>query len=303
MKAFRALSVVLAAAAVALLVRTGWSGWTELRDSNTSIRYGWLAVSVAFAGAAMTWIAYTWRSVMRVCGCELPTSTTIGTYYLGEIGKYVPGAIWPVVGRGEIARRQRSIRGQDAPRGQIYESVILSLMYLFLAGLLVSVAGVIGSRFAGGWSLLLLLIAPLGVGALHPKIAGWGLGVVRRLTKGRITAPHVPPFFISIRMILRYTPAWVFIVASAWAAGRAIGLSLGVFTLIAATCLGWVSGFVFIPAPGGLGPREWVFTAVLGSQIRPGQAALFAVASRASFIVVDAVGALVGSAMLRRSGR
>ena len=303
MKAFRALSVVLAAAAVALLIRTGWTGWTELRESKTSIRFGWLAASVAFAGAAMTWIAYMWGSVMRVCGCVLPTSTTIGTYYLGEIGKYVPGAIWPVVGRGEIARQQLLARGDDTPRGQIYESVILSLMCLFLAGLVVSVVGVVGSRFAGGWSLLLLLIAPLGVGVLHPKIAGWGLGVVRRLTKGRITPPHVPPFIVSMRMILNYTPAWVFIVASAWASGRAIGLSLGLFTLIAATCLGWVAGFVFIPAPGGLGPREWVFTAVMGSQIRPGQAALFAVASRASFIVVDAFGALVGSAMLRRSGR
>ena len=301
MKGFRTLSVVLAAAAMALLVRTGWSGWKELRDSDTSIRFGWLALSVLFAGAAMTWIAFTWRNVMRVCGCELPTSTTIGTYYLGEIGKYVPGAIWPVVGRGEIARRQRIALGHETPRGQIYESVILSLMYLFLAGLFVSVVGVVGSGFAGGWSLMLLLIAPLGVGALHPPIAHWGLGLLRRLTKGRFTPPVVPAFFISIRMILLYTPAWVFVVASAWASGRAIGLDLGLYALIAATCLGWVAGFVFIPAPGGLGPREWVFTAMLGSQIRPGQAALFAVASRASFIVVDAFGALVGSWVLRRT--
>lgn len=299
MKRFRALSLVLGAVAIALLVRTGWRAWNELDDADVSIRVGWVVASIAFAGIAMTWIAYTWRQVMRLCGCELPASTTIGTYYLGEIGKYVPGGIWPVVGRGEIARRQRGALGHDTAREPIYQSVILSLMYLFLGGVLVAAVGVVGSGFAGGWSLLVLLVAPLGVAALHPTIANFGLGLLQHLTKGRFTRPAVPSFFVSIQMILMYAPAWVFIVASTWASGRAIGLSFATFPLIAATCLGWVAGFVFLPAPGGLGPREWVFAAVLGSQIRPGQAALFAVASRVTFIVVDALGALAGSVLLR----
>jgi glycosyltransferase 2 family protein len=70
--------------------------------------------------------------------------------------------------------------------------------------------------------------------------------------------------------------------------------------LVGATCLGWVAGFVFIPAPGGLGPRELVFTLLLGTNIRPGQAALFAVATRISFVVVDAAGAAAGALILRK---
>jgi glycosyltransferase 2 family protein len=295
----KSLSLVLGVTAVALLIRTGMAGWTELRNSDTSLQVGWLAASTALAAAAMTWIAGTWRQVMQLCGCELPTSTTVGAYYLGEIGKYVPGAIWPVVGRGELARQQRLARQQPAEREPIYESVLLSLAYLFLAGLVVAFVGITASGFKGGWPLLLLLILPAGLGALHPQIAKPVLAKATKLTHGKFKAPTLPEWSISAQMIVRYIPAWLFVVGSSWCASRAIALSIPLMSLVGATCLGWVAGFVFIPAPGGLGPRELVFTMLLAHNIRPGQAALFAVATRISFIAVDALGAAVGALTLR----
>jgi glycosyltransferase 2 family protein len=302
-KWFRALSLVLGVAAVALLIRTGMAGWSELRSSTTTVHVGWLAASAAFAAAAMTWIAVTWRSVMQLCGCELPTSTTVGAYYVGEIGKYVPGAIWPVVGRGELARQQRQARELPAERETIYESVILSLIYLFLAGLVVSFAGIATSGFHGGWPLLLLLILPAGLAVLHPVVSQPLLKAMARITRGKLKAPTLPNWSVSAQMILRYIPAWLFVVGSSWAASKAIGLSISLVLLAGATCLGWVAGFVFIPAPGGLGPRELVFTLLLGTSVRPGQAALFAVATRISFIVVDAFGAIFGAVALRQIKR
>jgi glycosyltransferase 2 family protein len=299
-KWLKTLSLLLGVVAVALLVRTGMVGWSELRNSNTTLHFEWLAVSTAFAAAAMTWIAVTWRHVMRLCGCELPTSTTVGAYFLGEIGKYVPGAIWPVVGRGELARQQRQNRNLEAERETIYESVLLSLAYLFLAGLVVAFMGIAASGFNGGWPLLLLLILPAGLAALHPQIATPMLEKAQQLTRGKFKAPNLPKWSVSAHMIARYIPAWVFVVGSSWAASRAISLSIPLMLLIGATCLGWVAGFVFLPAPGGLGPRELVFTLLLGNSIRPGQAALFAVATRISFIAVDALGAAIGAVTLRQ---
>jgi glycosyltransferase 2 family protein len=299
-KWFRALSIVLGVAAAALLIRTGIAGWNELRESNTTLHVGWLAGAVLFAAAAMTWIAITWRAVMCLCGCELPLPPTLGAYYLGELGKYVPGAIWPVVGRGELARQQRHARGLSTERETIYESVLLSLIYLFLAGLVVAFVGIAASGFRGGWPLLLLLILPAGIGALHPSISRPLLATAAKLTRGKLKAPTLPTWSVSVQMIGRYIPAWVLVVGSSWCASHAIGLSVPVMVLVGATCLGWVAGFVFIPAPGGLGPRELVFTLLLGTNIRPGQAALFAVATRISFVLVDAVGAAAGAFILRK---
>jgi glycosyltransferase 2 family protein len=296
----KALSLALGVAAVALLIRTGMAGWSELRNSNATLHFGWLVASTAFAAAAMTWIAVTWRYVMLLCGCELPTSTTVGAYYLGEIGKYVPGAIWPVVGRGELARQQRHARNLTAERETIYGSVLLSLAYLFLAGLVVALVGISASGFKGGWPLVLLLILPAGLSALHPEIAKRILEKAKRVTRGKLKSPTLPRWSVSAQMIARYIPAWAFVVGSSWCASKAIGLSIPLTLLVGATCLGWVAGFVFIPAPGGLGPRELVFALLLGNNIRPGQAALLAVASRISFIVVDALGAATGALTLRK---
>jgi glycosyltransferase 2 family protein len=299
-KWLKALSLVLGVAAVAFLVRTGMAGWSELRNSKITLHFGWLAASVGFAAAAMTWIAVSWRYVMRLCGCELPTTTTVGAYYLGEIGKYVPGAIWPVVGRGELARQQRQARQLPAERKTIYESVLLSLIYLFLAGLVLAFVGIAASGFKGGWPLLLLLILPAGIAVLHPQIAKPILARATKLTRGRLKAPTLPSLSVSAQMIARYVPAWLFVVGSSWCASKAIGFSIPLMSLVGATCLGWVAGFVFIPAPGGLGPRELVFTMLLGNNIRPGQAALFAVATRIPFILVDALGASISALTLRK---
>ena len=67
----------------------------------------------------------------------------------------------------------------------------------------------------------------------------------------------------------------------------------------AAAVLSWVVGFVLVPVPGGVGVREAAFVAAAGS-LDPGIAAAVAVAARAIFVIVDAVGALIGSASLRR---
>jgi uncharacterized membrane protein YbhN (UPF0104 family) len=65
--------------------------------------------------------------------------------------------------------------------------------------------------------------------------------------------------------------------------------------------LSWVVGFVLVPVPGGVGVREAVFVAAAGS-LDPGIAAAAAIVARAIFVVVDALGAAIGSAALRRVG-
>ena len=63
--------------------------------------------------------------------------------------------------------------------------------------------------------------------------------------------------------------------------------------------LSWIVGFVLVPVPGGVGVREAAFVAAAGS-LDPGIAAATAVAARALFVVVDALGAALGTLALRR---
>jgi hypothetical protein len=88
----------------------------------------------------------------------------IAWYYSGEIGKYVPGGVWPVVGRGELARRG------GVPAGRAYSGVVLSLAALYLADLGLASLLVpldLAHQAESPAALALLVLLPLGLAALH----------------------------------------------------------------------------------------------------------------------------------------
>ena len=61
----------------------------------------------AFAAGGMTTIAAGWTDVLELLGAHVGRWRVIGWYYVGELGKYLPGGVWPVLGRGELARTRR----------------------------------------------------------------------------------------------------------------------------------------------------------------------------------------------------
>jgi glycosyltransferase 2 family protein len=285
--------------ALAFLARTVFAGRHELARAFESPRWGSLAALVMSSAVAMVWIAFSWQSVLLSVNIRFERSRTAATYFAGEIGKYIPGGIWPVVGRGELAARDRS----RPDRANVYGSVLLSLGYLFLAGLAL---GALTSAFAiadqrGSKAPLLLLAAlPVGLIALHERIGGVVLQRLLRMFRKDPSVFVLPPWTTSMRLLVRYTPAWIAITAASWAAGDVVGAHPPLALLATATCLGWVAGFLFLPAPGGMGAREAVFAAILGTSVASGRAAAMAVLLRLAFVAVDGVGAAAGSLWIAR---
>lgn len=285
--------------AVAFLVRTIYTGRYELAEALESPRWFALAALLACSAAAMIWIALSWQYVLSSVDIRFSRGRTVATYFAGEIGKYIPGGIWPVVGRGELATRHRS----RPDRATVYGSVILSLIYLFLAGLAlggVTSAFALADRRGSKAPLLLLVVLPVGVISLHERIGGEVLQRLLKLVGKNPSTFVLPSWKASLQLLLRYMPAWIAIVAASWAAGNVVAANAPLALLATATCFAWVAGFLFLPAPGGMGAREAVFTAILGTSVAPGRAAAMAVILRLAFVAVDGVGALAGSLWLRQ---
>ena len=89
-----------------------------------------LVLGLFAASAGMTTIAAGWTDVLDLLGAHVGRWRVIGWYYVGELGKYLPGGVWPVLGRGELARRG------GVGRSVAYASVGLSLATLYLAAAL-----------------------------------------------------------------------------------------------------------------------------------------------------------------------
>ena len=288
-----AVGATLAAAAAVFVGRALVRDRAEIGDALGGASPGWLVLAVALAAVGMTAIAVPWQRAIRLLGDDLPMGQVIRRYFVGEIGKYVPGGVWPILGRGELAARW-GIRRTSA-----YGSVLLSLMALYLAAMFVVVAGLpallAGDDGTGPIAVLFLL--PLGLVVLHPRVLRVALGLVERVARRQVDL-ELPPWGSSVALVVRYVPAWLAIGGATWAVARSLDPSAGVLEIGTAATLSWLIGFVLVPVPGGVGVREAAFVAAAGS-LDPGIAAAVAVAARLIFVAVDAAGALIGSSALR----
>src|SRR5215216_3389627 len=102
---FSSAGLVVAALAVLFVVRAIASSWSSTRAAMAGADRWWLALALVLAAGGMAWIGATWRRVVLAIGGSMRPSQAITWYFVGEIAKYIPGGVWPVLGRSELARR------------------------------------------------------------------------------------------------------------------------------------------------------------------------------------------------------
>jgi glycosyltransferase 2 family protein len=295
-KASTAVGALLALLAGFFVVRTLSRNWDEVRTALEQADVLVIVGAFLLAVAGMTAIAFPWRRALRLLGGDLSYPEVVARYYLGEIGKYLPGGVWPVVGRGELAARA------GVARGPAYGSVALSLGSLYLAAMLVVLVGapaILAGADTGGdrgrymWVLALL---PLGLVVLHPRVLERLRGLAEKLLRRPIEAT-IPPWHQSLTLVACYVPAWLLIGTATWAVARGLGQDVSWLDVAPAAVLSWVVGFVLVPVPGGVGVREAAFIAAAGS-LDPGVDAAIALVARVLFVLVDAGGAMAAVAWL-----
>lgn len=273
------------------------SEWDRVRDQLDGASVPWLAVGVAAGAAGMVVIAVAWGHLLTVMGHHRPPVRVASWYFVGEIWKYLPGGVWPILGRGEIARQHR------VPRATAYTSVILSLALLYMAGMVVAAVLLPAELLWGevpAVTVVILAALPAALVTLHPRLVHWGARHARRVK------PDLEVPVLSYRQMVvamgQYAPSWLLnggvtvIVAHAVAAGEGSW-----HRLLFAAVISWVAGFLVFFLPAGAGVREAVFIASAG--LADDTAITIAVVARLVFIAVDVVGALVGRALEHRAER
>jgi glycosyltransferase 2 family protein len=274
------------------------SEWPTITASLESATVSVLIASIPVAIVGMGWIGAQWNATIAALGGEAVRSgALLRSYYVGQMGKYVPGGVWPVLGRAELLVRY------GTARRIAYTSVGLSMITTYLAAVLLAAAAApFALSSSSGGEAWFLLTLPLGLIVLHPSVLGKVIAVGERLfSKGEPTA--VPPWRTAALLVCRHVPAWVLISVATYVVARSLHIDIGLPIVLFATPLAWGAGLIAIPVPGGIGVRESVFIALVAGSAGSADAATLAVAARLVFVVGDALAALASTVLVPAPSR
>jgi glycosyltransferase 2 family protein len=289
----RLASVVFIALALAFLVHTLVRDWPKTSEALRQATLAYLVPAAICAVAGMLFLAWRWgAAITAVGGRHIRSYRVISAFFVGEAGKYIPGAVWAMLGRGELARKE----GYE--RSVAYSSVALSVIGCYLAATVTALALAIASLSSGSIAMPwwpVALFAAGGATAIHPAVSSRILALMSRIA-GRTLTVEIPSWTRCLRLTGSYIPVWVLIAAATTLVTRSLTDHPPIARVALAAVVSWIIGFV-TPSPGGLGVREAVFIAIAG--VAAGPAAAAAIVARVLFALVDLVGAGGGWGVLR----
>jgi len=291
----RVVSLLFVVLCVAFIVHLLTKDWSATVDALQHARLWWLMPAILCAFAGMVILAWRWgAAIIAVGGRPSGHHRVISAFFVGEAGKYIPGAVWAMLGRSELARRE----GYE--RSIAYSSVALSVIGCYLAAaftaLVLAALALIGGSINMPWWPV-AVVAVVGLVAIHPAVSRRILALVSRVL-GRSLVLEIPSWSTCLGLTCSYIPVWLFIAAATTFVTESLVSHPPVARVALAAVISWIVGFI-TPSPGGLGVREAVFVAVAG--VAAGPAAAAAILARVLFVLADGLGAGVGWMVLRHT--
>jgi glycosyltransferase 2 family protein len=288
----------LVAAAAGLAVYGLASQWAQVQADLAKLAWYDVAGAALCALAGLGCMMLAWRALLADLGSPLPLPVAIRVMFVGQLGKYVPGAVWAVAAQVELAR------DYDVPRRRSATASLVAMATTLVVGLVA--AGVmlpLTSAHAARHYWWVLALTPVAAACLYPGIVKAGLDLA-------LKAVRRPPLEKAVsrpgmaRALAWTALGWLFYGAQAWLLiSRFTARGLDTFALaLGAYALAWAVGFIIIFFPGGIGPRELVLIAVLAPVMPSASALVIALASRVVMTVGDLVWAGVGLAVGRARG-
>ena len=287
------LGAAIGIAGVAFVGKTLVTKWNDVTDAFAQVHAPNLLLSLALGLGAMTSIGWIWVRMLSTKGHEVRHRRAMRWYFTGQLGKYVPGGIWPIVGRAELAARN------GIPRKDAYASTGLSLVTTYLGAVVAIALGALGT--AGRRPIAALIFIGLCMGYYvfsHERLRIAVVGVASKVSPTALTLTE-PQRVAQLTFI--HVPSWILMSLSTSVTASAFNAHIGLTEMLFITSSSWLAGFVVVGVPGGIGVREAIFTSLAAGIIGTPLAVSLALMSRVVFIAVDLVGALVANIVAKAS--
>ena len=293
-RARRWLAAVVKLLIVALVVwyirRTIVDAWEQLGEHRWQFDAGWLVASGGLYLLATLLCGIFWHRALRALGQPVGLGQTLRAYYVGHLGKYVPGKAMVVILRAGL------LRGEGVDTALAAVSVFFETLTMMSTGALMAAAIVaiwLHQQTLLFWAAVAMMMAA-GVPTLPPvfrrlvRLAG--VGKVNPAAAEKLANLGYGTMFLGWALT---GLGWAILGLGYWAALRGLGAGtvnpfeqLHLYT--AAVTLATVAGFVSF-VPGGAVVREAVLTEVMAPCLGGSVALVAAILSRLAWLVSELV--------------
>ena len=284
------LLIILGAVAYAL-----WRNWEEVRSDLGRLDAVTLAGATALALLSPFLTVLGWRVLLRDLGSRLHIAPASGVFFVGQLGKYLPGSVWSVVVQTEMAARLGVPRRRTAVCGLL--CIGLSALTSLIAGLPALPLLLTRGQVTAPWWSVPLLIAVL-LPLLWPPLLNAGIRRVLRLL-GRPPLEHDLGAGAVAHSSVWFAGSWFAGGLSVWVLAWALApedAPFGELALVAVSgyLLAAGIGMFSIIVPAGVGVRDGVLVLLLATQMPFSAAAAVVVVARFLTVVGDVVWAAAG---------
>ncbi len=281
--------VALGFAAVAVA-----SEWHALGSRAAELPAGLVALAALCTIVAVGSSFLAWSTMLAGVGAPLPALVAMPVFFIGQLGKYVPGSVWAFVAQMELGHAAKVRRERTAVAGVVVLLVSLATG-LVLALLVVPALLQSGPAYIG----VVVLLVPL-VFVLQPKRLDRVLAaVLHLLRRPALDQPLSGRTIVQVAVLgvlnnaLLGLAVW-FLALHYGDGAELLPLAIGGYSLAAAV------GLLAVPLLAGAGAREAVLVLVLAPAVDDGAALLVAIVSRLLLIAADLAGAALAAALRPR---
>ena len=260
----RAAAVAVTLWIFSIMIEPLRANWHIVREQIGEIQWWRFAIaSLMFASFLLCFRAMAWRRILKAFGHRLPYAPAARIWATSEMARYLPGAIWQVVGRVYLSKPY-GVPAAVVTTSQILEVCIFLFANVLIAGCCLLYFGAKMAPQAKPWLITAIVLVPTLTFVLHPKIF-YGIAnyilvklnkppITRRLRGGKLIellmwmilglVMQSLAVYLITDPVLGLKAAWWWVVAGAY-------------------CLAWCAGFLAFWAPGGIGVRELVFVTTM----------------------------------------
>lgn len=283
--------------AVVVFAAVGLRGrWGDIGEAMADLAtWRWLAAAgLVVVGLGLT--SLVWFRLMSCHGASIPRAPALTTFFVGQLGKYIPGSLWSMGVQAAMARRHGTPARVTVSAGLLFVGVNAAS-----AGALGSLTALLGDVDVGMPAALVGAVVVVGAVALTPVVLnaiGTRLAPRTHPMRARWADSGAVAALMTVTWLL-YGAALLVLVEPPRGDANSGDLSLLVTTAV--FTLAYAAGVIVIIAPAGVGAREATIALLLSHYIGVDRAVATALVMRVLHTGADFVAALVGWWMGRRT--